>query len=77
MKHDYTTQNLIQFIYGECDLFQKLETEFALENDPELRREYDNLVGAYNDLPKIKFSPSKSTVKSILEFASNNLELAC
>ena len=43
MEHNYTEKNLIQLIYGECDIFERLEMEHSLENDLCLRENYDEL----------------------------------
>jgi len=40
MTHDYTENNIIRFIYKECDLFEKLEMEFAMEDDSTLLESY-------------------------------------
>lgn len=73
MEQCYTSEKLIQFIYGECDLFERLEIENALLHDLGLRGEYDSLHASYKKLPKVLFSPTTETVNTILAFASSQL----
>lgn len=76
MEHNYTEQKLIQLIYGECDIFDRLEMEHSLENDLCLRENYDELYRAYKSLPKVKFSPLNSTLDNILKYGNNKMEAA-
>jgi len=76
MEHNYTEQKLIQLIYGESDIFERLEMEHSLENDLCLRENYDELYKAYRSLPKVKFSPLTSSINNILSYGSGRLEAA-
>ena len=76
MEHNYTEKKLIQLIYGELDIFDRLEMEHSLENDLCLRENYDELNKAYQSLPKVKFSPPTSTINKILSYGSGKLETA-
>jgi len=69
MKHAYTEQNIIRFIYKECDLFEKLELEFALEDDSTLMNSYRELYLGYKALPKVLFKPKKRTIENILAYS--------
>jgi hypothetical protein len=70
MTHGYTENQIIQFIYKECDLFEKLEMEFAMEDDSTLLESYKELMVGYNNLPKVTFSPKKSTINAILAYCA-------
>ncbi len=70
MKQCYTEEKLVQFIYGECDILERLEIEDALENDFFLRDSYLSLFDAYKLLPHEVFSPSQNSVYRILEYSS-------
>jgi len=76
MEHNYTEKKLIQLIYGECDIFERLEMEHSLENDLCLRENYDELYKAYQSLPKVKFSPKSTTINNILSYGTGMLETA-
>ncbi len=69
MTHDYTENNIIRFIYKECDLFEKLEMEFAMEDDSTLLESYHELMNGYTSLPKVTFSPKKSSLDAILAYS--------
>jgi hypothetical protein len=69
MIQHYTENNIIRFIYKECDLFEKLEMEFAMEDDSTLLESYHELKEGFNTLPKVTFSPSKSCLDYILAYS--------
>lgn len=69
MVHDYTETKILQFIYKECDLFDRLEMEFALEDDSTLMESYQSLKKAHDILPKVFFSPKKSSLDKILNYS--------
>ncbi len=70
MKQSYTEEKLIQFIYGECDILERLEIEDALENDFFLKDAYMSLFDAYKLLPHEVFSPSQNSFYTILAYSS-------
>lgn len=65
----YTKSNLIQFLYQELDLFDKLEMEFAMDEDSTLMEYYAFLKEGYDALPEVTFSPKKTTINRILEYS--------
>ena len=69
MAHNYTENQIIQFIYKECDLFEKLEMEFAMDEDSTLMESYESLMKGYKTLPKVTFSPKKSSIDAILAYS--------
>jgi hypothetical protein len=69
MEHDYTYYPVIPYIYNELDLFARLEFEFALEEDSRLLEEYRDLISGYHHLPKVTFSPNKSTLDKVLAYS--------
>lgn len=71
MEQGYTVNKLINLIYGECDLFEQLELEHAIEHDAALSEQYRTLMAAYKSLHKVTFSPRSSTIAKILSYASN------
>jgi len=70
MTQDYTVNNLIRLIYGECDLCERLELEFAMKTDTNLRDQYMLLQASYRSIEKVTFRPRKSTTNAILKFAA-------
>ena len=77
MKQCYTEEKLIQLIYGECDIFERLEIEDALLNDLCLKENFDEISKVFHKLPKVKFAPKKSTINSILMYGKGRLEAMC
>ena len=70
MKHYYTPNHIILYIYRELDLFSKLEFEFALEDDSTLLEDYHSLKVGFDRLPKVTFSPSRSVTDRILAYSA-------
>ena len=73
MTHHYTENQLIQFLYKECDLFDKLEMEFAMEDDSTLMETYEELQSSFNMLPKVQFSPKKDIIDALIEYSKRDL----
>ncbi len=76
MKHNYTENQLIQYIYGELSITDKFEIEDAMENDEYLALDYKQLYRAYKYLPKVKFAPTDISVANVLNYSRNNLATA-
>ena len=77
MKHAYTEEKLIQFIYGECDLLERLEINDAIDNNSMIKDSYLSLLDAYHMLPKVKFSPSRNTLENIIAYSKKPCEASC
>lgn len=77
MKHNYTPEKIIQFIYGEPEALEKMEIEYALSQNDELNHMFLNLYNSFKCLPKVKFYPSSKTMKNILEYSSRKTSTAC
>lgn len=75
MTHHYTENQLIQFLYKECDLFDKLEMEFAMEDDSTLMETYEELQSSFNMLPKVQFSPKKDIIDALIVYSKRDLTL--
>lgn len=75
MTHNYTPELLIKYVYGETDIADRLELEYALENNALLRAQYLDILNSYRNVPKVAFSPKKSTLDNILNYSkSTSLE---
>lgn len=78
MKHNYTPELLITYVYGETDIADRLELEYALENNACLRAQYLDILNSYKNVPKVTFSPQRSTLDSIMNYSqSSSLETNC
>ena len=71
MVENFTLNKLIQFIYGELPVLEKLEVEHAIDEEEVLKNAYQDLYNGYKSYPKVKFLPKKSTLKNILNYSSN------
>ena len=69
MKQTFTQEQLLQLIYKETSLAESLEMEEALDRDPQLQEEYNELLEAFRELPKVSFQPSPKTISSILRYS--------
>lgn len=70
MKHCYTTNQIIKFLYRELPALEHLETEYAIENNPEWKEKYARLKGTFKVLPEVHFFPKQRAVKSILSYSA-------
>ena len=77
MKQTYTEEKLIQLIYGECDILERLEILDAIENDIFLKDSYLSLLDAYHMLPKVTFSPSQRTLDEIIAYSNQPCQAEC
>lgn len=69
MKQTFTPEFLLQLLYKETSLAESLEMVKELEEDPILLEEYEELREAYQEFPKVQFSPSDETISRILEYS--------
>lgn len=77
MKHSFTPNSLIRFIYNEVTSSERLAILEALNADVELRRAYEELKAAQNQLPKTKFNAPKSALSSILRHSESTAVEPC
>ena len=64
-----THNDLVRLVYNELPTLARLETEFALTQDPDARREFDRLQAAYRELPQARFRPRGESVLAILAYS--------
>ena len=69
MQHNYKTSNIIRYIYNELPALAHLETAYAIEHNPEWKEIYTKMKSALSALPRIQFTPRKSSLRSILRYA--------
>jgi hypothetical protein len=70
MAQIYTENQILRLVYGECDLFDRLETEFAMEDCPRLLHLYDDMREMKAEMPTFSKSPSTHVVNNILAYSS-------
>ncbi|NNL91414.1 MAG: hypothetical protein HKO66_04205 [Saprospiraceae bacterium] len=69
MKHNYTLNFLVKYLYGETPILQKLEIENAIQEDVHVKTEYTKLRRAFKMLPKVSFYPKDETTQKILQYS--------
>lgn len=69
MTHNYTSDQVIKYLYNELPALEHLEVEYAIENEPSWTHAYQSFKKAFDTLPKIQFFPRHSVVRSILQYS--------
>jgi hypothetical protein len=69
MKQTFTSDHLIRLLYNETSLAETIGIVGELEQDLLLLEEYEELREAVQELPKVLFSPSPTTISQILEYS--------
>lgn len=68
------TNLLVKYVHHEVTHAEKLLLEDALDTDWELYELYNQLKEGLRTLPKVTFSPKKSTIQNILRYSNEQLE---
>ena len=78
MKHSYTQNDLVSYIYNEKSFSESREIERALTQDWNLMSAYIDLKTGFDLLPSLRKRPSLTCIKSILKYSSKSLaEVSC
>ena len=72
----YETGDIIRYLYNEMTTVGSKAFEKALEEDPELRTEYEELKETISDLDAFHSSPSPDVLDRLKEYASNTSKSA-
>lgn len=67
--HNFTPEDLVQYLYKETSLEKSAAIKTALENDWTLREMYDVIVSAQKRLEAFQLSPREEAVNTILRHA--------
>ena len=74
---DFTTEDLLLYLYDEMNADQSHQLQTALETDWALKQKYLVLQEATGSLNNTKvLSPRSQTINSILKYAENSLHLS-
>ena len=77
MKKNFTPDQLIQFLYHETSASETLAIREELQRDTVLRQEFKALNSAYQQLPKVTFSPKGSSIQNILRYSEMTAQESC
>lgn len=69
--HNFTTDDLLLMAYKETTKNKTAAISLALEEDWDLREQYNEILVNIQSLEKITLSPRKKTVDKILMYAEN------
>ena len=67
--HNFTPEDLLQYLYKETSPTQTAEIKAALETDWSLREKFEVITSAQSRLETLKMSPSQQTIDNILNYA--------
>ncbi len=72
---NFTTEDLIQYLYHETSNEQSFEIEKALQESWELKEKFDVLTDSMQSLDKIVESPRPQSIAAILNYAKSSAEV--
>jgi hypothetical protein len=67
--HNFTPEDLLQYLYNETSPAQTAQIKAALETDWSLREKFEVITSAQSRLEALKMSPSQKTIDNILSYA--------
>lgn len=70
MENNYSHNDILQYIYNELDDEQSAVIECALQDDAELREDYEQTVKILGLLDRLSENPSPTTIDLIVEYST-------
>ncbi len=71
MEETYTYDaQMVQFLYRELSARDALEMAPRIEDDSELSADFNALLFAKAQLPKVQFNPSPTVLQNILQYSA-------
>ena len=67
--HNFTLEDLLQYLYKETSPELTAQIKAALETDFSLREKLDLITSGQSRLEPVKLSPSQQTIDNILSYA--------
>lgn len=67
--HNFTPEDLLQYLYNETSPARTAEIKAALETDWSLREKFEVITSAQSRLESLKMSPSQKSIDNILSYA--------
>ncbi len=71
--HNFTPEDLVQFLYNETSPEKSEAIESALQADWSLREMFDVIVSAHKRLEAFKLSPREEVLNKILHHAQKSM----
>ena len=66
--HNFTPEDLVQYLYNETSPEKSLAIEAALQNDWTLREANDVIISAQQRLEALELSPREEAINNILQY---------
>lgn len=71
MEETYTYDaQMVQFLYRELSAGDAVEMAHLIEDDAEISADFNILLFAKAQLPKVRFNPSPTVLQNILQYSS-------
>ena len=67
--HNFTPEDLLQYLYNETSPIQTAQIKAALETDWSLREKFEVISSAKQRLEALKIAPRQETIDNILNYA--------
>lgn len=71
--HNFTQEDLLQFLYKETSPAHSAAITAALESDWSLSEKFGELTSAHQELTTLQLSPSRRTIDNILNYAERSI----
>ncbi len=71
--HNFTPEDLLQYLYKETSTEKTALIKAALETDWNLREQLEVITSAQSRLEALKLSPSQKTIENILAYAEKSV----
>lgn len=71
MEETYTYDaSMVQFLYRELSAGDAVEMAHLIEENPEIGADFNTLLFAKAQLPKVQFNPSPAVLNNILQYSA-------
>jgi anti-sigma-K factor RskA len=67
--NNFTPEDMLRYLYNEMNAEEQSALIRAMENDWNLREEFENFKQDLSNLDTLQYSPRPKAVQSILEYA--------
>jgi hypothetical protein len=74
--HNFTPEDLIQYLYKETSPEKTAAIRAALDNDWTLREKFEVITSAQGRLEALTLSPRKSVIDNILNYAESKVAIS-
>ena len=72
--HNFTPEDLVQYLYKETSTKKTADIQAALENDWSLREMFEAIKEAHQTLKPALISPREEAIDKILRYAARSVE---